>query len=68
LLVKSNKDYAKILRRYTVGTIQIKELHLEKETKNKVRYNDFSDFGAIYIPKEKFKGLIPQVIKIEISW
>lgn len=41
---------------------------MERETKNKVRYNDFSDFGAIYIPKEKFSGPIPQEITIEIQW
>jgi len=51
------------------GNVVINGFKLEKPTKNKIRYNDFGDFGALYIPKEVFKGQeAPKEISIEVKW
>lgn len=52
-----------------MGKTKVNGFKLEKETKNKVRYNDFGDFGPLYVPKKWFEGNeIPQEISIEASW
>jgi len=52
-----------------VGNVVVNGFKLEKETKNKVRYNDFGEFGPLYVPKAWFKGEeIPQEISIEGKW
>lgn len=41
---------------------------LERETKNKIRYNDNAEFGPLYIPKSWFGNNIPNEITIEGTW
>ena len=41
----------------------------ERETKNKVRYNDNAEFGPMYMPKSWFEdGNIPDEITFEGTW
>jgi len=52
-----------------MASIVVKGFKLEKETKNKVRYNDFGEFGPLYVPKSWFKGgKIPQELSLEAEW
>jgi len=50
------------------GSVVVNGFKFEKETKNKVRYNDFGDFGPLYVPKAWFNGKIPQELSIEAKW
>ncbi len=45
------------------------EFTLERETKNKVRFNDNAEFGPMYVPKSWFAdGNIPEKITFEGTW
>jgi len=51
-----------------MGSSSVIHFEYEKETKNKVRYNDNGDFGVIYVPKSTFAGKIPTTISMTLEW
>ena len=40
----------------------------ERETKNKIRYNDNGEFGPLYVPKSYFGDKVPDEVEQEIRW